>query len=239
MEYIRKCPICYEKFTTKREDGIFCSDRCAAQWARDEGYKRQRFHVEKDEWIKKNCAQCNTIFSYNEYAKRTGARVPQYCSNRCRQAAYRERKAAEGRTAGYTGHWDDARNDKASGDTETARAWNTQEQQKNEQESKEKVRNEEHEKHTQSKRNKGTSQSEQNKGTSHGTIDARWKSKDAYVILGVTYLTPMEKIQSAWKKLLRTYHPDISKEPNASEIAKAINWAWDRISNTSPRGKRA
>lgn len=233
MEYQKVCRRCYVPFKTKRAETEFCTDKCAAAWARENGYERERFHAEKPEWIKKNCAECGTIFEYNEYAKRAGARVPQYCSNKCRQAAYRARKAAAGESASYTGNWEDARNDKSSSKQskgtshEYKKTW---QENVNEHEN----RRGRGDKGTQQppRSDKGTSQSSTNKGTQQPPLDKRWKSKDVYEILGVTYLSTPAQIKAAWKKLLRTYHPDISKEANAEAIAKAINWAYDRITNT-------
>lgn len=216
------CGNCREKFKHKRHDAYFCSDRCAAAWARNAGYHRANIHVEKEEWIKKNCEECGTIFTYNEYAMRKGQRVPKFCSNRCRQANYRARKAAKGESVGYTGHWTDARNDKTNTDApgEAPKTRSSKGTSQN------------------AETNKGTSQKPPNKGTQQTPVDKRWKSKDVYEILGVTYLTPIEQIKRAWKKLLRTYHPDVSKDPNAAEICKKINWAWDRVENPNTRANR-
>lgn len=220
--YTKICGNCGKTYKSKRHDSMFCTDRCAAAWARNAGYHREDIHAAKEEWINKNCEECGTIFSYNEYAMRGGQRVPKFCSNKCRQAAYVARKKAKGQSAGYTGHWTDARNDKtdtnAPGEEPKTRSRKGASQ------------------NTES--NKGTSQGTENKGTSQQPIDKRWKSKDVYEILGVTYLTPVEQIKKAWKKLLRTYHPDVSKDPNAAEICKKINWAWDRIENPNTRANR-
>ena len=237
------CRRCGQPIKQKRGDKLFCSDKCAAAWAREQGYYRERFHAEKPECIKKNCEYCNTIFEYNEYAMRTGQRVPKFCSNKCRQAAYRERKAQEGKTAGYTGNWDDGRNDK----TETKGTSQGKKKQSGKGTSQDDGGAKERYEKWQDERRKGTSQEQENKGTSQGEaakgtqqppIDKRWKSKDAYEILGVTYLTPINEIKKIWKRLLRTYHPDISKDPNAGEICKKINWAWDRIENAGSRTNR-
>lgn len=231
------CRNCGQPFKAARGDAQFCSDRCAAAWARNAGYHREDIHAAKEEWLNKNCEECGTIFRYNEYALRGGQRVPKFCSNRCRQANYRERKAAKGQPAGYTGHWTDARNDKTDtsapgeepkkrADKGTSRGYANTEEFWADYERQRK------------KDDKGTSQETHSKGTSQPPLDSRWKSKDAYEVLGVTYLTPHDKIKAAWKKLLRTYHPDVSKDPNAAEICKKINWAWDRVENPSSRTNR-
>lgn len=212
------CGNCGNPFRSKRNDARFCSDRCAAAWARNAGYHREDIHAPKEEWINKNCEECGTIFSYNEYAMRGGERVPKFCSNRCRQANYRARKAAEGKTAYNTHKWNDARNDKtdtsAPGEEPKTRSRKGTSQEES---------------------NKGTSQKAHDKGTSQEPLTGQFSSKDAYYVLGVTYLTPMSEIKKAWKKLLRTYHPDTSKHPDAERISKKINWAWDRIEKGQAR----
>jgi len=227
----RDCIQCGMKFSYNRADAQFCSDRCGAAWARAHGYEREDFHAAKEEWIKRNCAWCQTIFSYNEYAKRAGQRVPQYCSNACRQAAYRARKQATGQPSGYTGNWTDARNDKTN---KTGKG--TSHDKKNDDGEYEYSSGYKGKGTQQNAGNKGTQQ-DTNKGTQQKTrLDERWKSKDVYLILGVTYLSTAEEIKRAWKKLLRTYHPDVSKETNAGEISKVINWAYDKLTN--PRARR-
>lgn len=83
------CGYCGNRFAYVRDDAQFCSARCTAAWTRGEGYQRERFHEEKSERNAKACEHCGTEFYFNEYAQRGGQRVPQYCSNRCRTAAWR------------------------------------------------------------------------------------------------------------------------------------------------------
>ena len=40
-----------------------------------------------------------------------------------------------------------------------------------------------------------------------------------------------EEIQKAFRKLVKKWHPDISKEANAENIIKEINEAYDILSN--------
>jgi hypothetical protein len=262
------CKRCHNPIEQKRDDKLFCSDKCAAAWAREQGYYREHFHAEKPEWIKKNCEWCNTIFEYNEYAMRGGQRVPKFCSNSCRQSAYRARKAAAGEHAGYTGNWDDARQDK----TETKGTSQGKKRTK-----KERVNDDGQPEHDDNYKGKGTSQEnasngekvdwddigrqwraenkkraderekvrneKQTKGTSQDTADKgtqqphekRWHSKDAYEILGVTYLSTYAQIKAAWKKLLRTYHPDMNPAPESTFISQRINWAWTKIEQSHPK----
>lgn len=236
MSEQRFCRRCHNPLNEKRGDKEFCTDKCAAAWAREQGYYRTRFHEEKPEWIKKNCEQCGTIFEYNEYAMRGGQRVPKYCSNSCRQAAYRERKAAAGQHAGYTGNWDDARQDKtdtkANKGTSQGKGKTWSDYEKQGQQKQGKGTSQDNQKNQE---NKGTQQPHSDKGTSQ-THEKRWSSNNVYEILGVTYHSTYEEIKKAWKKLLRTYHPDISKHPDATYISQRVNFAWSKIEESHRKG---
>jgi len=216
MSDTRHCKNCYANLKDDvRADAVFCTPRCAAQWARDMGEYRTRTHAEKEETSRKPCEHCGAGFWYNEYAQRGGKRVPQYCSNKCRQAAYRARKGA---AAGYTGHWDDARNDKTKGER-------TERQKQDEQDAKG------------YKSKKDTSQGAgQKKDTSRdktGDKDtsqyAHFFSKDPYIVLGVTYLNSKAEIKKAYMKLIIEWHPDRNKLPEALRISQCINAAWDKL----------
>ena len=56
-------------------------------------------------------------------------------------------------------------------------------------------------------------------------------TKNYYEILGITRNANPDQIKKAYRKLARKYHPDISKEANAEENMKAINVAYDTLSN--------
>jgi curved DNA-binding protein len=58
---------------------------------------------------------------------------------------------------------------------------------------------------------------------------------DFYEILGVARDASPEKIQRAYRKLARTYHPDINKDPAAEDRFKQISEAYDVLSDPETR----
>ena len=233
----KACKQCGNPFPYTRDDAEFCTPRCTAAFTRSEGYHRERFHSEKTEAKSKPCEHCGTEFFYNEYAQRGGQRVPQYCSNRCRQAAFRKRNK-ESSFSGGANHWQEGRNDKtqrkgtSQGGTE--REKQDREDNARAEKQREQYRYEQTYKDTSRKTNKDTSQggakhTSQTADKDTSRVDARWKSKDAYVVLGVTYLSTKAAIKKAYYKLAKEYHPDVSKHPHAEAIMKAINAAYAKI----------
>jgi curved DNA-binding protein len=59
--------------------------------------------------------------------------------------------------------------------------------------------------------------------------------RDFYEVLGVARDTPAEEIQRSYRKLARTYHPDVNKDPSAEERFKEISEAYDVLSNPETR----
>jgi len=106
MKYgYKQCLNCGLPLYEGRSDRAFCDDRCGAEWHRNrtpEGaHEKKRtgeVHREHYRTQEKRCENCYNSFSYNVYADRSGQRIPQYCSNKCRQAAYRDRKAGKAKT---------------------------------------------------------------------------------------------------------------------------------------------
>lgn len=60
-------------------------------------------------------------------------------------------------------------------------------------------------------------------------------SRDFYAALGVPRTASQEEIQRAYRKLARTYHPDVNKDPEAEERFKEISEAYDVLSDPETR----
>jgi curved DNA-binding protein len=61
--------------------------------------------------------------------------------------------------------------------------------------------------------------------------------QDYYSILGVSRSASPEEVQRAYRKLARTYHPDVNKDPAAEERFKEISEAYDVLSDPATRAK--
>ena len=59
--------------------------------------------------------------------------------------------------------------------------------------------------------------------------------EDFYQILGVPRDAGQEDIQRAYRKLARTYHPDVNKDPRAEDRFKDISEAYDVLSDPQTR----
>jgi curved DNA-binding protein len=60
-------------------------------------------------------------------------------------------------------------------------------------------------------------------------------ARDFYQALGVSRTASQDEIQRAYRKLARTYHPDINKDPEAEERFKEISEAYDVLSDPESR----
>ena len=61
--------------------------------------------------------------------------------------------------------------------------------------------------------------------------------KDYYAALGVGRTASEKEIKSAYRKLARQYHPDVNKDPKATDRFKAINEAYEVLSDATKRSK--
>ncbi|MCW2883983.1 MAG: curved DNA-binding protein [Streptosporangiaceae bacterium] len=59
--------------------------------------------------------------------------------------------------------------------------------------------------------------------------------RDFYQALGVPRTASQDEIQRAYRKLARTYHPDVNKDPEAEERFKEISEAYDVLSDPETR----
>jgi curved DNA-binding protein len=60
-------------------------------------------------------------------------------------------------------------------------------------------------------------------------------ARDFYEILGVARDASPEEIQRSYRKLARTYHPDINKDPGAEDRFKDVSEAYDVLSDPDTR----
>jgi curved DNA-binding protein len=61
------------------------------------------------------------------------------------------------------------------------------------------------------------------------------KYKDYYAVMGVERNASPEQIKSAYRKLARKYHPDVSKEPGAEEKFKEVAEAYETLKDPQKR----
>ena len=59
--------------------------------------------------------------------------------------------------------------------------------------------------------------------------------EDFYQILGVPRDASQEDIQRAYRKLARTYHPDVNHDPGAEDRFKEVSEAYDVLSDPQTR----
>jgi curved DNA-binding protein len=60
-------------------------------------------------------------------------------------------------------------------------------------------------------------------------------AQDFYEVLGVPRTADQKEIQRAYRKLARTYHPDVNKDPGAEDRFKQISEAYDVLSDPDTR----
>ncbi|KAH9620416.1 hypothetical protein KSS87_008552 [Heliosperma pusillum] len=60
-------------------------------------------------------------------------------------------------------------------------------------------------------------------------------ARDYYSVLGVSETAAKSDIKSAYRKLARTYHPDVNKEPGAEQKFKEISNAYEILSDDKKR----
>ncbi|KAE8655866.1 Chaperone protein DnaJ [Hibiscus syriacus] len=74
--------------------------------------------------------------------------------------------------------------------------------------------------------------------TSHHRRGARFivrAETDYYTVLGVSRNASKSEIKSAYRKLARSYHPDVNKDPGAETKFKEISFAYEVLSDDEKR----
>lgn len=61
--------------------------------------------------------------------------------------------------------------------------------------------------------------------------------KDYYAIMGVKSTDDIKTIKTAYRRLAKKYHPDVSKEPDAEERFKEIAQAWEILGDEQRRAE--
>ena len=62
-----------------------------------------------------------------------------------------------------------------------------------------------------------------------------WFEKDYYKILGVSETSTPKEIKTAYRRLARKYHPDVSKEAGAEDKFKGVNEAYEALRDPQKR----
>ena len=57
-------------------------------------------------------------------------------------------------------------------------------------------------------------------------VDRFSKNNSPWSVLGVSPAANADEIKKAYRDLMKEWHPDVCKNPNAEEVAKVINWAY-------------
>ncbi len=61
------------------------------------------------------------------------------------------------------------------------------------------------------------------------------EKRDYYEVLGVSRSATEDDLKKAYRKLARQYHPDVNKEPDAEEMFKEVNEAYEVLSDGDRR----
>jgi hypothetical protein len=206
MNEKRYCKRCAKGFEAKRPDHFFCSGACVAAWYR-ENPNPEFIHAEKDHIHDHYCEHCGIPYKVNDYAERGGKREPKYCSPRCKQAAYRVRQK-------FTQEQAQRRYSAGQGGSSGKKQQQQQDTGK-------------------SRQNAGNGASGSKSGQSSGQsgfwkgFNSKWTA--AQTILGVRSDVTAKELRAAYMGLIKQWHPDLNKSPDAETMTKKINWAYEYL----------
>lgn len=203
------CWHCGKEFKFERSDARFCSGACVAAYYRANP-NPPPMHEAKPHVHTYYCENCAASFEVNDYAKREGKRRPKYCSPKCKQAAYRQRKQGEPQPQAkrrYPGNEQKARSNTHSGSTGQSGRQNQQ--------------------------NAGNGHSGAKSGHT-GSSNEFWKGATnrtaaAMGVLGLTGDFTQRQLRAAWIKAIKAHHPDVNSDAAATWKAQQINWAYEYL----------
>lgn len=203
----RQCRQCDVSFEIKREDHFFCSGKCVAAFYRANP-NPESIHADLPHDKPHVCEQCGLPYHVNAYAERGGARAPKYCSGKCKQAAYRARGL---------GTQEQARRRYEQAQRDEARARDQERQRQHDEQS----RRAEDQFHRAWERSR-----ERARQNTQGAAP-RSKLEQAAAILGIDPMSDKHTVKTAYRKLMKHWHPDLNHSPEALEMSKKINWAYE------------
>jgi hypothetical protein len=203
----RECRQCYVPFEMKREDHFFCSGKCVAAFYRAHP-NPEHIHADLPHDKPHVCEHCGLPYHVNAYAERGGARAPKYCSGKCKQAAYRARGL---------GTQEQARRRYEQEQRDQARQ-RDQERQRQQRDQSERAEDQ---------FRRAWEEAQRRQRSNHGANGRPSKLEEAAAILGIDPTADSATIKAAYRKLMKHWHPDLNHSPEALDMSKKINWAYE------------
>lgn len=204
MPEVFNCRQCGKHFTRDRSDRHFCSGACVAAYYRDNPNPEQ-IHAEKPHVHNFACEFCGEPFVVNDYANRTGTRRPKYCSNKCKQAAYRARGQATQKQAPRRPRNPGKASNSKSGSKQTSNPSKPPESAKN---------------------------GQWDTFKKAWSWDSNFKKMNPRVILDVSTSASKLQVKMAYLKVIQKVHPDKHPQDESeywNELTQAVNWAYGRV----------
>ena len=67
--------------------------------------------------------------------------------------------------------------------------------------------------------------------------DAPLQFTDHYAVLGVAPNASRDEIRTAWRAAARRWHPDLNNDPDAPEMMRRVNQAWEVLRDSESRAR--